>query len=215
MTNISAKCALKFLGSLNCKKPVLLRGGDSILRGEEQNDIDLFVGSNDQDLRCLFLPNTILSEKVTGPGQKKFFLKCSYTNETIEIDLFEQINWLGLPVIDIKNVPVNFDKSLGVYRLDKNTEDWILVTKNVLHKSLTPMEKLSDMSISPSYKVFQSDGNMLEGAFQKTVWLAIKHQEKYFSMYVFLARLLFLIIHFTNDFLRSVKGVLLWLKHRM
>ena len=215
MVQITSQCARNILTNLNCSKPILLRGGESILQGKRQNDIDLYIDPENQDLKTLFFPNILIDYSITGPNQKKIFLHCSLTNETVEIDLFSRINWLGLSIIEMKKIPLQFDESLKVFKLPEKVELWLTVTKNVLHNSITPNEKLSNDANNPTFPVYSSKRSIFESFFKKFVWYSVNCNKKYFGFFVFFTRIFFILIHFSNNFSKSIESIFFWLKIKL
>jgi hypothetical protein len=200
---------------LKSSNVVLLRGRDSILNGENQNDIDIYLKNKSMPIKELFGSNIVIYQKNSGPEQKKILLKCAVTNQEVEIDLFRGINWLGLPMININNVPLRFEASLSVHYLPKEIETWLMVLKNVLHNNATPNHKLQLIDKKSSFPVYAQGSAKLEKIFQDSIWAAVKNQEKNYYIYTLKARLVFIYIHMKKRPIKSILKIYSWVKLRI
>lgn len=174
MTKVPASVVKAILCETRAPGAILLRGAASIIRGESQNDIDIFVPQNEWNNNSPFGHHRIITNRVIGAYQRKLQLKDAETGLIITIDVFHQVTWRGIPMIDIKTLPTCKMDGIATTCLDPKAEAWLTVIKNVLHGSVTPRHKLANIEGHPTYSVVLSSTSSLvlrfDAAFAKAVW---------------------------------------------
>ena len=153
MTDVPAAVVLVILGDVRSPNTVLLRGAASILRGEPQNDIDLFVPRDAWKCGKTFGRHQVVSDKPIGSQQRKVHIKVAETGDIVEIDVFHRLTWRGIQIIDIIKLPKCKIDGIEISCLTPNAEAWLTIVKNVLHGSHTPKRKLADMDGQPMVQV--------------------------------------------------------------
>ena len=153
MTNLPASVVLDILREVSSSNAVLLRGAASILRGEPQNDIDLFIPLDAWGCSNPFGRHQVISDKPIGRQQRKVHLKVAETGNIVEIDVFHRLTWRGIQIADVMRLPTCKIDNIAINCLAPNAEAWLTVVKNVLHGSQTPKSKLADMDGQTMFQV--------------------------------------------------------------
>lgn len=149
---------------------ILLRGRDSILRGEDQNDIDLFLPRDARNSCSALAGLNVERIEPTGTAQQKIWVSVPETAQTAVIDLFRKVTWRGIPIIDVTGLPRLYCSELGLECLTRDAEIWLTVLKNALHSSPTSPHKLSDIMSELSWPVSQSPNHRFEKRLALSAW---------------------------------------------
>lgn len=218
MSKILAETAKALLREISTERAVLLRGSKSILDGELQNDIDIFIPKCEWDDFMSKASERILRIDRSAPQQSKLFFKDERSEALIEVDVFHRITWRGLEIVNIQSLPQQEIEALGVISLSKEAEVWLTVVKNVLHGSVTPPKKLQGFS-EPQY--FKARGSargglvtLLSRQLSVVAWEAASAQ-KFNKTLVFRARLALVTLAVIENPLKAVWGHSCWLYSRI
>ena len=161
---------------------ILLRGRDSILAGEPQNDIDLYFPTCVGDVQCVLRKLDVVEIHTSAPQQYKALVKVTETNEIVVLDIFYEVAWRGLPMQDLGLLPKKFCKQLGTQYLERESAAWLTVLKNALHASPTPPHKLQEVKGSPHWPVTVKPNFGLVRSIDKwlaeTAWSVARFPEK-------------------------------------
>lgn len=198
---------------------MLLRGAASILRGEVQNDIDVWVPSEElilliQDLSTLGA-TTINLEL---PTQIKLRLVTVPASERVPMDVFTSVCWRGLEITTVEELPKVYCEPLCIHSLSPEAEVWLLLLKNGLHGSKTPARKINGVNApihsekwSPNRSGFI---NILYRAVERKVWefAAGAGVDK---LLVLRGRIYFVILRIASAPLSSASGFTGWFVSRV
>ena len=141
---------------------LLLRGTASILAGTPQNDIDVFIPEQVWRKGNVFGRHQVVGLRRFGTDQLKVTLREAATGTLAEIDVFHQLTWRGLQLVDVAKLPVHWVDALGVQCLDTSAAAWLTVVKNVLHGSITPEGKLTGVIGQPNYHLVSRAGCLIQ-----------------------------------------------------
>ena len=214
---IPAEVVKRILADLRTTKAILIRGKDSILAGDPQNDIDIFVPKLTWNSSPSFGNNTIMSLRRFGSDQIKVLVKESASDLVVEIDIFHKLTWRGIQMADVESLPAHQVDELGIYCLDKNAEVWLTVLKNVLHGSATPGEKLIGVTGTPSFLSAGKFKMLSHRLNRKLVYYAWQASRKKLPSYrdVFFARLTLIIIRAIEEPGMTANSVVRWFTWRI
>lgn len=177
MADFPAEIAQRILQQVHAPGAVLLRGSASILNGSPQNDIDVFIPKQGWDCSTAFGCHEVLSVRRFGTEQLKVTLKEAETGTVVDVDVFHQVTWRGLRVVDVENLPAHMVDALGLHCLDTDAEAWLTVVKNALHGSSTAQSKLEGVEGQPSFSVVEkSEGlqHRLNQQLTASAWAAAR-----------------------------------------
>lgn len=180
MTDAPASVVRRILGETRAPDAVLLRGAASILRGEPQNDIDIFVAQDDWTYTSPFGRHQVVSDRPIGRAQRKLHLKEVGSDVLVVVDVFHQLTWRGIRMVDIKTLPKCDVEGLATKCLTPDAEAWLTVVKNVLHGSTTPKSKLADIDGRPVFHAMRlpagSLRRRLDAALTAAAWAAASEE---------------------------------------
>lgn len=174
MADLPASVVQTILGQTCAPGAVLLRGAGSILRGEPQNDIDIFVPRSEWSAINPFGRHHVVSDETIGAHQRKLQVREAATGHIVSIDVFHLLTWRGIPMVDVTALPTRKLDGIKTTCLHPAAEVWLTVLKNVLHGTPTPKRKLADFDGHPAFSaIFTSAGPLklrLDAALAATVW---------------------------------------------
>ena len=143
---VPAALGMDVLRRLSSAGVVLLRGRDSLLRGEPQNDIDIYSEYGVEKLISLLEPDyTCETARRSGAEQWRVVLTNAQYRVSIPIDVFHQVTWRGIRIARCEDLEAAYCSRLMCRYLDAATEGKLTLLKNVLHGSNTPPEKLAHL----------------------------------------------------------------------
>lgn len=211
----TADIALFTLDAISVPGGVLLRGARSILSGEIQNDLDLWVPTDQIELAMSKMAQ-VGSVRVMEslPTQKKICLDLHDHKSSVFIDLFSQVTWRGLEIVDIQNLPTEWLKGLPVATLSGRAAAWLTAMKNSLHGSETPTEKLGGYTVDNLLNNFENfgygpvKGALMKGFERSAISYAFAKQSKFA---LFKLRLAFVLSALWARPVTSVTGFFSWL----
>ncbi len=213
MSDISAQTAKLILVGLNAPGALLLRGADSILSGDDQNDIDLFIPKQSWKPAIVFGPNRLANCEDTGLPQKKVKVEVSATEEAADIDVFHVVTWRGLSLADVPALPIQRIPELGVLCLTKEAEAWLTVLKNTLHNSPTPPLKLEGVDSDPTFPIAMGRPGRLRARLDhcvaRNVWAAARSGKRDWHM-TCRARACLILLRVLEQPLTAFGGLLRW-----
>lgn len=151
MAQVPAEIINSILRETSVREAILLRGTASILDGLPQNDIDIFIPRHAWNSATGFGRHRVVSVRRSGLKQKKVSVQEADSGILVDVDVFHQITWRGLIIVDAQTLPTRKVDSLGVVCLSTEAEAWLTVTKNILHGSPTPPEKLKADIGTPAF----------------------------------------------------------------
>lgn len=195
----------------------MLRGTGSILDGLPQNDVDIYIPQRSWNVDEAFGKHTVVELKRHGAQQLKVMVEDADTSEVIEFDVFHQVTWRGLNIIDIDQLPAQWVDALGVNCLDIAAEAWLTVLKNVLHGSVTPKHKLKHLDYYPTYPVFLKSNryrNLLGQILADAAWSASR-ENKLSCSHIAKARVALLGIRFSENPTKNFTNMGIWLIWRL
>jgi hypothetical protein len=218
VTDVPASVVQTILREARTPDAVLLRGAASILRGEPQNDIDIFLPRDDWTCTNPFGRHQVVSDKPIGAQQRKLHLKEADTDSLVEIDVFHQLTWRGIRMADITTLPNCTVEGIETKCLTPDAEAWLTVVKNVLHGSPTPERKLADMDGRPVFHAtHMSAGSLrlrLDAALTAAAWAAASEQSVSRSN-VWRARGALILLRLLEAPFATVSAFLGWVAWRM
>lgn len=218
MTNVPASIVQIILLEVRIPDAVLLRGANSILRGEPQNDIDLFVPPASWPSSSPFGPHEVVSDNPKGAHQRKVLVRVAETGNIVEIDVFHQLTWRGIQMIDAMSLPTRKIDGIETKCLALDAEAWLTVVKNVLHGSMTPERKLAEMNGSPMLRVTNSQSGWLRrrlyAALTAAAWEAATEQSVRLTN-VWSARVALVLLRLSDAPVTTVSSFFGWLVWRV
>lgn len=218
MTDAPASVVRSILRETRAPGAVLLRGAASILRDEPQNDIDIFVPRDDWTCTNPFGCHQVVSDKPIGAQQRKLRLKEAETGNIVEIDVFHQLTWRGIRMVDVMKLPNRKIDGIETKCLAPDAEAWLTVVKNVLHGSPTPKRKLADMEGQPVFHATHVPAGSLrlrlDAALTATAWAAASEHSVSRSN-VWRARGALILLRFIEAPFGTVSAFLRWAAWRI
>ncbi|MDB4045894.1 hypothetical protein N9501_06750 [Amylibacter sp.] len=218
MPQISAEIVKRIICEISNPEVILLRGASSILNGSPQNDIDLFIPLSDWDRPSAFSKYKSRNVERTGIEQIKVFLADAISETVIEVDIFHQITWRGLLLIEVESLPIYYNDDLDIYCLSAEAEVWVTILKNVIHGSPTPSCKFEEVNGEPVFTILTSQSNTycrkLQLQLEKLVWTAAWEASPN-PYFVWKIRLILISIRFIEQPLNTVTRFFRWVKLRV
>jgi hypothetical protein len=207
------------LRALSAPEAVLLRGRSSILAGKSQNDIDIFIPEFVWDGLRLSDHYENFEVYKSGYGQLKVNLVEPDSNEAVEIDVFHEITWRGIVIVNVEQLPTVAINDLEVQSLDSEAEGWLTVVKNVLHGSSTPLYKVCEVSGKPVFSVVEKPSNLRNALNQTLVdaaWSCVGDGGSAMRFgAVWRARFSLIMIRASEGFSSTVLRLTIWLMWRI
>lgn len=215
----SASTVIKVLRALSAPEAVLLRGRSSILAGKSQNDVDIFIPEFVWDGLRLSDHYENFEVCKSGYGQLKVNLVEPDSNEAVEIDVFHEITWRGIVIVNVEQLPTVAINDLEVQSLDSEAEGWLTVVKNVLHGSSTPLYKVCEVSGKPVFSVVEKPSNLRNALNQTLVdaaWSCVGDGGSAMRFgAVWRARFSLIMIRASEGFSSTVLRLTIWLMWRI
>lgn len=207
------------LAQLGPTRVVLLRGRESILCGEPQNDIDIYTPHSADEIVCN-LTEILDLKSLTRTGRKQFraIFEVPGENIIIPIDIFNEVTWRGIPMIDIKGARCDYCDELRCTFLDARVSLWLTVLKNALHGSTTPSHKIQKFSENYTFPILSrpcsSFAINLESRLGRGVWALAKGQEPNPKDVLF-ARFYFVALRLLDNPVGTALGFWGWLRAKV
>jgi hypothetical protein len=215
----SASTVIKVLRTVSAPEAVLLRGRSSILAGKSQNDIDIFIPKSAWDRLRLSEHYENFEVRKSGYGQLKVNLVEPISNEAVEIDVFHEITWRGIVIVNVEDLPTVLINDLELRSLDSEAEGWLTVVKNVLHGRSTPLYKVCEVSGKPVFSVVEKPSNFrsaLNQTLLNAAWSCVGGGSSAMRFgAVWRARFSLIMIRASEKFSSTVLRVAIWLMWRI
>ena len=215
---ITAENAVAITKALGSGGAILLRGRESILKGEKQNDIDLYLPAPDKEVESILGRFEIARAGSRTPWQRKVFIRVPATEETAELDLFSELTWRGIRMLDPDLLPKATCNHLGITYLDDDAAIWLTVVKNGLHRSPTEARKLVGCGGNPSWPLALGTpgplGHRIDQWLAVNVWTIARRGTVSWSS-VFKIRLAFLTLRMIEAPIKTLKRYAIWAAHKI
>ena len=176
MVKLASTVVKRILRDVAAPGVVLLRGAASIIDDLPQNDIDLYISLEEWGGASLFGKHQPKVCRRSGLDQFRVVLEETESGILAELDIFQEVTWRGLRLLDIEALPASYVEVLGIRCLSFEAEAWLTVLKNALHGSPTPNYKLESVKGMPAFIISKSlsgkVSDWLQRQLEKSVWAA-------------------------------------------
>lgn len=213
---ISAAAVKEILGRFNRVDALLLRGARSIISSCPQNDVDIYISKSAKSLESFYNEIGVSRYIQTAPKQFKISMRSS-NGELVIIDVFHDITWRGLTIIDVRNLQKDYISQLQVSALPPEFESWIIIMKNGLHGSSTPAEKIAGLRGMPEIWLTPDSSfwlRRLDVAMSKIAWNICTSPTVRF-LDVQRLRILFILIKCHTSPLKAFMGFVEWVMFKV